>query len=430
MLYKIITYGCQMNVHDSEKLSGQLVMRGYAETEDSGSADILVFNTCCIRDTAELKALGNIIAAKKYKEKKPSVIIAVGGCMPQKNDSLLALKKRCPHVDIIFGTHNAHKFGEMLDECLAFRSPRYDVLESTTEIVENSPVSRTSGTNAWVNIMYGCNNFCSYCIVPYVRGRERSRQPEDIINEIKRLVLDEGYYEITLLGQNVNSYSPKAGYDFSDLIADIEKIPATFRIKFMTSHPKDLSFKLVDVIRDSGKAAKFIHFPAQSGSDKILEKMNRRYTASDYRGKIEYIRKQIPGCGISGDIIAGFPGETDQDFCDTLSLVSDIRFNNLYMFIYSKREGTPAFSMEGQVSSEVKKARISELIKLQRKITAEYAKEAIGKTYRCLISPGDTLFATSDCGKLIFLPSHGTSGFQNVLITGAKSGRLLGDISQ
>lgn len=430
MLYKIITYGCQMNVHDSEKLSGQLVMRGYSETADSASADILVFNTCCIRDTAELKALGNISAAKKYKDKKPSLIIAVGGCMPQKNDSYHTIKKRCPHVDIIFGTHNAHKFGEMLDECLALRSPQYDIDDNTAEIIENSPVFRTSGSNAWVNIMYGCNNFCSYCIVPYVRGRERSRQPDDIIAEVTRLVSEEGFKEVTLLGQNVNSYSPKDGYDFADLIADINKIPAAFRIKFMTSHPKDISFKLIDVIKDCEKAAKFIHLPAQSGSDKILEKMNRRYTAGEYRGKIEYIRKQIPGCGISGDIIAGFPGETDQDFRDTLSLVSDVRYNNLYMFIYSRREGTPAYNMDDQVSSTVKKARISELIKLQRGISAEYAKEAIGKTYRCLISSGDELAATSDCGKLIILSSQGTGGFHNVLVTGARSGRLLGELSQ
>lgn len=430
--YYINTYGCQMNVHESEKLAGILISKGYAPAESQESADIIVFNTCCIRETAEQRVLGNLGIVKKLLESRPHVKVAVCGCMAQKDGAAAALKKRCPFINIIFGTHNLHKFGEYLDE-LSSQKRIIDVWEKEVGVVENVPIYRTSGVNAWVNIAYGCNNFCSYCIVPYVRGRERSRQEQHIIDDVKRLV-DEGYKEITLLGQNVNSY----GHDFHDpsvnfaaLLDKLSCIDGKFKIRFMTSHPKDLSEDVVKVIAASDKLADFIHLPIQSGSDKILELMNRKYTKSDYLKRIDMIRKYIPNVGLSSDIMVGFPYETEEDFLETVDVVKRVHYNNLYTFIYSRRSGTPADKME-QVDIKTKKERIRRLIDLQFEIGNEEAQACVGKTYEVLCDEWSNGIGKgkSSCEKAISFKNSGNclGEFVKVKITGTKNNQLKGEV--
>ncbi len=429
--YYINTYGCQMNVHESEKLAGMLRERNYVEALSQEDADIIVFNTCCIRETAEQKVLGNLGIVKKLLETKPHIKVAVCGCMAQKDGSAETLKKRCPFINLIFGTHNLHKFGEYLDmlETKKFVS---DIWEKESEIVENVPVYRTSGVNAWVNIMYGCNNFCSYCIVPYVRGRERSRNLDTVCYDVEKLI-DDGYKEITLLGQNVNSY----GNDFADsevnfarLLEKLSKFDGEYKIRFMTSHPKDLSEDVVKVIASSEKLADFIHLPIQSGSDRILKLMNRKYTKSDYLNKIDMIRKYIPNAGLSSDIMVGFPTETEEDFLETVDIVNRVRYNNLFTFIYSRRSGTPADKME-QVPIGIKKQRIRTLIDLQFEIGNEEANACVGKTYKVLCDEWKDGKAKgkSSCEKAIYFPSKTNvlGQFIDVKITGTKNNQLKGE---
>lgn len=426
--YYIHTYGCQMNVHESEKLAGMLSVRGFQPARHESEADVLVYNTCCIRETAETHVLGNLGLAKKYKEKRPDIIVAVCGCMAQKDGSAAALKRRCPFIDIIFGTHNLYKFGEYLDVCKDRKVT--EIWEREDGIDEGTPVVRGAGINAWVNIMYGCNNFCSYCIVPYVRGRERSRHIDAILADVETLV--KTYPEITLLGQNVNSYGNDLnnGVDFNLLLEKIDALPGNFRVSFMTSHPKDLSEKVVRTIADSDKISKFIHLPIQAGSDRILRLMNRRYTAPQYIEKINMIRSYIPTAGLSSDIMVGFPTETEEDFSDTLSVCEKVRFNNLYTFIYSRRSGTPADKME-QVETSVKKERIDRLIKKQAEIANELAQEAIGKTFRVLCDTYRDGIACgrSDCGKTIsFISDVDVTGrFVNVCVNKRKNSQLFGE---
>ncbi|MBQ8881799.1 MAG: tRNA (N6-isopentenyl adenosine(37)-C2)-methylthiotransferase MiaB, partial [Clostridia bacterium] len=383
--YFINTYGCQMNVHESEKLAGILIERGYTQADSLNDADIVVFNTCCVRETAEQRVLGNLGIVKKLKESKPNLKVAVCGCMAQKKGSAESLKKRCPFINIIFGTHNIHKFGEFLDELDRGVKFQSEILDTEGKIVEGVPVYRTSGVNAWVNISYGCNNFCSYCIVPYVRGRERSRSKSQIIDDVRAL-LDEGYKEITLLGQNVNSYGndfADKSINFANLLEELSKFDGKYKIRFMTSHPKDLSEDVVKVIASSDKLADFIHLPVQAGSDRILSLMNRKYTKSDYLKQIDMIRKHIPNVGLSSDIMVGFPTETEEDFLDTVDIVKRVRYNNLFTFIYSRRSGTPADKME-QIPLAIKKDRIKRLIDLQFEIGNEEASACVGKTYETL----------------------------------------------
>lgn len=429
--YFINTYGCQMNVHESEKLAGILRSRGYTEAESLNDADIVVFNTCCIRETAEQRVLGNLGIVKKLLETKPGLKVAVCGCMAQKPGAEKALKKRCPFINIIFGTHNLHKFGEYLDE---LQQKKYisEIWEKDEGIVEDVPVYRTSGVNAWVNIMYGCNNFCSYCIVPYVRGRERSRNADRICDDVKRL-LDEGYKEITLLGQNVNSYGNDLDgeINFARLLEKLSVFDGKYKIRFMTSHPKDLSEDVVKVIASSDKLADYIHLPVQAGSDRILSLMNRKYTQKDYLDKIDMIRKYIPHVGLSSDIMVGFPTETEEDFLETEKVVKTVGYNNLFTFIYSRRSGTPADKME-QVDLSVKKDRIKRLIDLQFDIGNREALNCVGKTYEVLCDEWKDGKAKgkSSCEKAIsFRSVSDVSGqFVRVKITGTKNNQLKGEL--
>ena len=432
MKYYIHTYGCQMNVHESEKLAGILEEKGYLPAEKENDADIIVFNTCCVRETAETKILGNLGIVKKLKETKPDLKVCVCGCMAQKKGEADRLKKRCPFINLIFGTHNLYKFDQYLDEIMSGQNV-IEVWDTDKTLPEKTPIKRSDSVNAWVNIMYGCNNFCSYCIVPYVRGREISRTEQDVLQDVKKLI-SEGYKEITLLGQNVNSY----GNDFSDksnhfaaLLEKCASFEGDYKIRFMTSHPKDLSEEVVKTIASYDKLADFIHLPVQAGSDRILSLMNRRYTSRQYLEKIDMIRSYIPDAGLSSDIMVGFPTETEEDFSDTMNIVKKVGYNNLYTFIYSRRSGTPADKME-QVELATKKRRIKELIALQFEIGCDLAKKCVGKTYRVLCDgyDGKTASGKSSCEKAIYFPSdiNPIGKFVNVTVTHTKNNQLYGEI--
>lgn len=432
MKYYIHTYGCQMNVHESEKLAGILEEKGYLPAEKENDADIIVFNTCCVRETAETKILGNLGIVKKLKETKPDLKVCVCGCMAQKKGEADRLKKRCPFINLIFGTHNLYKFDQYLDEIMSGQNV-IEVWNTDKTLPEKTPIKRSDSVNAWVNIMYGCNNFCSYCIVPYVRGREISRPEQDVLQDVKKLI-SEGYKEITLLGQNVNSY----GNDFSDksnhfaaLLEKCASFEGDYKIRFMTSHPKDLSEEVVKTIASCDKLADFIHLPVQAGSDRILSLMNRRYTSGQYLEKIDMIRSYIPDAGLSSDIMVGFPTETEEDFSDTMNIVKKVGYNNLYTFIYSRRSGTPADKME-QVELATKKRRIKELIALQFEIGCDLAKKCVGKTYRVLCDgyDGKTASGKSSCEKAIYFPSdiNPVGKFVNVTVTHTKNNQLYGEI--
>lgn len=432
MKYYIHTYGCQMNVHESEKLAGILEEKGYLPAEKENDADIIVFNTCCVRETAETKILGNLGIVKKLKETKPDLKVCVCGCMAQKKGEADRLKKRCPFINLIFGTHNLYKFDQYLDEIMSGQNV-IEVWDTDKTLPEKTPIKRSDSVNAWVNIMYGCNNFCSYCIVPYVRGREISRPEQDVLLDVKKLI-SEGYKEITLLGQNVNSY----GNDFSDksnhfaaLLEKCASFEGDYKIRFMTSHPKDLSEEVVKTIASCDKLADFIHLPVQAGSDRILSLMNRRYTSGQYLEKIDMIRSYIPDAGLSSDIMVGFPTETEEDFSDTMNIVKKVGYNNLYTFIYSRRSGTPADKME-QVELATKKRRIKELIALQFEIGCDLAKKCVGKTYRVLCDgyDGKTASGKSSCEKAIYFPSdiNPVGKFVNVTVTHTKNNQLYGEI--
>ena len=382
--YHIVTYGCQMNVHDSEQIAGMLTELGYSPCDSMEEADIVVFNTCCIRENAENHAYGNIGMLKKLKAKKRDMIIAVGGCMPQQIGKADILHKKFPYVDIIFGTHNLNRLKAYVEEKLGGKKSVIEIYGSEGEVVEGEKPLRTSYPNAWINIMYGCNNFCSYCIVPYVRGRERSRRSENVIAEARSLIAD-GYKELTLLGQNVNSYAN--GTDdirFPTLLERIAEIDGKFRLRFMTSHPKDFSEELARAMASDKKICRSLHLPVQSGSDRILSAMNRKYTAADYLRKIDILKKYIPDCAVTTDLIVGFPGETDEDFRATLNLVREVGFSSAFTFVYSRREGTVAAKMPGQIPEEVSKERIMELVALVNSLTREQSAKYVGRTCEIL----------------------------------------------
>ena len=389
--YHIVTYGCQMNVHESEKLAGILRANGYSdECPTAEEADIVVFNTCCIRENAENHAMGNIGALKKVKRARPQMLIAVGGCMTQQPDAAQRLRKKFPFVDIVFGTHNLDEFGALLARKAAQKKAVVAIPEKEGAICEEDYSYRTSYPNAWVNIMYGCNNFCSYCIVPYVRGRERSRDPESIVREVHDL-LDKGYREITLLGQNVNSYSADlgGGMSFPQLLYRICEGQGKFRLRFMTSNPKDFGEELIEAIAELPQVCKLIHLPVQAGSDRILKLMNRRYTAREYLEKLEALRKRVPGCEVTTDIMVGFPTETEEDFEQTLALVRQADFASAFTFVYSRRSGTKAAEMEGQIPEEVQKERIMRLVELVNEKTREKSRAYLGKTTEILVEDFD-----------------------------------------
>lgn len=376
MKYFIVTFGCQMNVHDSEKIAGILEGRGYTLADCREEADIIIFNTCAIREGAEDRVFGNVGALKKLKKQRPGLIIVVCGCMTQKQQTANLMKEKFPFVDIILGTFNMPKLNEYLDKLIAERK-RFIALDESGDIDEYMPYKRTSGENAWVNIIQGCNNFCTYCIVPYVRGREKSREKEAILSEIKQLVESGKYKKITLLGQNVNSYGKdlKTPVTFAQLLKEICQIPGDFKVWFMTSHPKDLSDEVIDVIATEDKILKDIHLPAQSGNNRILKLMNRKYTREQYLEIIRKIKEKIKDVRITSDFIVGFPTETEEEFNDTYSLVEQVRYDSIFAFIYSKREGTVASTMEGQVPEDIKRKRVNKLLQLIKKIQKEDNKK-------------------------------------------------------
>lgn len=381
-----------MNVHESEKIAGILRLKGYEACSSEEESDIIVFNTCCIRENAENHAYGNIGALKKLKKNRPGLLIAVGGCMTQQQGAAEKLRKKFPFVDIVFGTHNLEELGRLIDLKLGRKKAVVEVAEGKmcVEGEDEDKSFRTSYPNAWVNVMYGCNNFCSYCIVPYVRGRERSRRPEKIVAEVNAL-LDAGYKEITLLGQNVNSYGNDVGGEFSfpALLREICKRREKFRLRFMTSNPKDFGEELVRAVAENEQICHLIHLPVQAGSDRILRLMNRKYTAAEYLKKVELLHKYIPDCQLTSDIMVGFPTETEEDFQDTLRLVREAGFATAFTFVYSPRSGTAAADMDGQISDEVKKDRIMRLVELVNSQTREKSAAYLGKTIEVLCEDFD-----------------------------------------
>ena len=379
------TFGCQMNARDSEKLLGILELVGFVRG-DSEEADFVIYNTCTVRENANLKVYGRLGYLSGIKKKNPHMLIALCGCMMQEEQVVEKLKKSYPFVDIIFGTHNIYKFAELIYNRLTSEKMIVDVWKDTDKIVEELPSDRKYSFKSGVNIMFGCNNFCSYCIVPYVRGRERSREPEQIISEIRKLVAD-GVVEIMLLGQNVNSYGKnlKNPVTFADLLREVEKIDGLERIRFMTSHPKDLSDELIEVMKNSKKICKQLHLPVQSGSSRILEKMNRKYTKEDYLALVDRIRQAVPDISLTTDIIVGFPGETEEDFAETLDVVRKVRYDSAFTFIYSKRTGTPAAAMENQVSEDEIKDRFDRLLREVQEIASERVKRFEGQVADVLV---------------------------------------------
>ena len=383
--YNILTMGCQLNENDSEKLCGMMEEMGYTKTEDIENADLVVFNTCCVRENAEDKLFGKLGELKRLKEQK-GIIIAIGGCMMQEKHITDKIKQSYPFVDIIFGTHTLHRFPEDLYIAIKEKKKQEDILDVDGEIYEGLPIKRFNNIKASVTIMNGCNNFCSYCIVPYVRGRERSRKQEDILKEIENLA-KKGYEEITLLGQNVNSYqgSGEEKYGFSHLLRDVEKIEGIQKINFMSPHPKDFTDDVIEAIADSKKVTRIIHLPLQSGSTEVLKNMNRKYTKEQYLTLVEKMQKRIPGIVFSTDIIVGFPGETEQDFEDTLDVVKKVHFEQVFMFIYSRRKGTMADKMENQVLEEIKHKRFERLKQLVESQIAENNQKYIGTVQNILV---------------------------------------------
>lgn len=435
--YCVVTYGCQMNLHESEKISGILSGMGMSAVNEPENADVVVFNTCCIRDTAERRALGNIGKMKELKKKNKNLLIVVTGCMTQQNGFAENMKERYQYVDVILGTHNISDLENQIRIRLEKKKRVAAVLDTDGYIDdETTPVTRTSFPNAWVNINYGCNNFCTYCVVPYVRGRERSRDMKSIISECEKLIND-GYKEITLLGQNVNSYGndvPDENVNFANLLREVAKIDGKFRIRFMTSHPKDLTEDVVKAIRDNDKICNNIHLPIQAGSNSVLKNMNRRYTREHYLGLIDMIRRYLPDCGITTDIMVGFPYETEEDFLDTMDIVEKVRFSTAFTFIYSVRKGTKAAEMP-QIPYEIKQNRIKRLIARQNEITEEISKDYVGNVYEILVEGMQEkktgyVVGRTESGRLVSAKGDESmiGEFKNVKITAVKNAQLLGEI--
>ena len=434
----VITYGCQQNEADSERIMGMLCAMGYTPVASESDADIIIVNTCAVRDHAEKRALSITGGYKHLKEKNPDLIIGVGGCMVSKDDMSDKIKYSYPYVDFVFGTAKLHALPEIIYTVMEKDRRVFAPNGDDVTVAEGIPVRRESSYKAWVSIMYGCNNFCTYCIVPYVRGRERSRRPEDIVDEVRGLV-ESGYKEITLLGQNVNSYGKglREECDFADLLGRICEIEGNYLIRFMSSHPKDASKKLIDVMAKEPHIAKQFHLPLQSGSDALLKKMNRHYDMAQYRALIGYMREKMPDIAISSDLIVGFPGETEDDFCATLDAVKTIRFDMLFTFIYSKRTGTPAATMADQIPEDVKGERFRRLLDAQEPIAESINNLLIGKTVRVLCegeskNNPDKLTGRNDGNKIVLFEGdkslEGT--FVNVKITGAAAFALYGEIEK
>ena len=430
------TYGCQQNEADSELIRGMLTDMGYEMTDTDQDADVIVINTCAIREHAEQRVFGNVGALVHGKRRKPSQIICLCGCMAQEPHVAEKLRKSYQHVDLVFGPHALWRFPEFLRRVYLRRGRVFEIENSDGAIVEGLPVRRSGTIKAWVSIMYGCNNFCTYCIVPHVRGRERSREPDVILDEIRQLA-EQGYKDITLLGQNVNSYGKDldCGVDFPELLRRANDIPGDFLLRFMTSHPKDATEKLFDVMRDCEKVAPVIHLPFQSGSSRVLQAMNRRYTREQYLEKVAALRARISDVVLTSDVIVGFPGEPTAEFEETLSLIEQVRFDALFTFIYSPRKGTPAAEMDDPMSKEEKSANFNRLVEAQNRISLEKHQAYIGTVQRCLIDgesddARSSLNARTPGNRLVHLNGDlsliGT--FADVKITGCSTWALFGEL--
>ena len=427
------TYGCQQNEADSEKLRGYLTQSGYAIVHEAEGADVVVMNTCAIREHAEQRVFGNLGALTHTKRRHPEQKIFLCGCMAGETKVSDRIKHSYPHVDGVFSTHHLWQFPEILYNVLTRQKRQFYVADEPGSIAEGIPQIRDSKLKAWVSIMYGCNNFCTYCIVPYVRGRERSRQPEDILAECRQLV-EAGAKEITLLGQNVNSYGKDlaCGMDFADLLAAIAEIPGEFLIRFMTSHPRDASFKLFDTMAKYNKIAKQLHLPFQSGSSRVLKAMNRHYDRETYLAKVNYAKSVMPDLVLTSDVIVGFPGETAEEFEETISLIQEVHYDSLFTFIFSPRTGTPAASMEDPTPKEEKNRRFDRLCAVQNEISVQIHEAYVGKTMRCLVDgkDKDLLTARTEGGRLVrFAGCDSIIGtYQNITITGATTWSLTGEL--
>ena len=426
------TYGCQQNEADSEQLRGMLEAAGYGLTDSAEGADAVIFNTCAIREHAEQRVFGNVGALVHTKRRHPRQKIFLCGCMMGQPAVVERVKNSYPYVDAVFSTHHLWEFPSILLRVLTGKKRVFSVEDSAGSIAEGIPVVRTNTLKAWVSIMYGCNNFCSYCIVPYVRGRERSRRPQDVLDECRALIA-QGYKEITLLGQNVNSYGRDldCGMDFADLLAAVAELDGEFRLRFMTSHPKDASRKLFDTIAKYDKICKQFHLPFQSGNDRVLHAMNRRYTAAQYLELVDYGRSLMPELVLTSDVIVGFPGETEAEFEDTLKLIERVRYDALFTFIFSPRAGTPAASMDDPTPRAEKNQRFDRLCALQNRISEEKHRAYIGKTLRVLVDgrDGDKLTARTDGGRLVRLDGGDEliGQFLNVTVTGSTTWSLYGE---
>ena len=431
----VMTFGCQQNEADSEKIAGMAMSMGYEVTHEAKDADLIMVNTCAIREHAELKALSTIGQYKHLKAKKPDMLIGVCGCMVTQDHRKDDIKFRYPYVDFVLGTSSIHRLPQLIAEKVEKGKRIYCPEETEYLVAEGLPIHRESTYRAWVSIMYGCNNFCSYCIVPYVRGRERSRRKEEIFEEVKSLVAD-GYRDITLLGQNVNSYGKDNddGCDFADLLAMLSAIEGDYTLHFMTSHPKDATKKLIDVMATHPHIAPHFHLPMQSGSDTILKRMNRHYDTTRYLEILDYMREKMPHVAVTSDIIVGFPGETEEDFEATLQMLRRVKFDMLYSFIYSPRKGTPAAEMEDQIPAEVKSARFERLLAVQNEIALEKNLPFVGQTVRVLCDgiskTNDAVYSgRTDGSKIVFFDGceEDTGRFVNVRITRAEAFALYGE---
>ncbi|MEG0501351.1 MAG: tRNA (N6-isopentenyl adenosine(37)-C2)-methylthiotransferase MiaB [Cellulosilyticaceae bacterium] len=434
--YCVATFGCQMNAHDSEKIEGMLEQIGYIKTEKEKEADFILYNTCCVRENAENKIFGNLGHLKAQKRKNPNLLIALCGCMMQQDTVVDTLKKNYKFVDMIFGTYNTYKLPELLQTRLETGDAVFDIWDSHQDIVEDLPSIRKHEFKSCVNIMYGCNNFCTYCIVPYVRGRERSRTKEDILDEVKCLVAD-GVKEIMLLGQNVNSYGKnlEEPMTFAQLLRELNEVEGLKRIRFMTPHPKDLSDELIRVLAECDHVCKSVHLPFQSGSTSILKKMNRHYTKESYLELVRKIKEAVPDIALTTDIIVGFPGETEEDFEDTLDVVKEVGYSGAFTFIYSKRTGTPAATMENQVEEPIIKDRFNRLLAVVNPMDYDFMQRYIGHIMEVLFEDTSktdktVLSGRTDNGLLVH--THADSNligqFVHVKITGTKSHYLMGEL--
>ena len=429
------TYGCQQNEADSERIRGMLAESGYAICDEAEGADVVVMNTCAIREHANQRVFGNLGALTHTKRRHPAQKIFLCGCMAGQEVVSTRVKKSYPHVDGVFSTHHLWQFPEILCKVLTTGKRQFYIADEAGSIAEGLPVVRGNQLKAWVSIMYGCNNFCTYCIVPYVRGRERSRRPEDILAECRELAA-AGIKEITLLGQNVNSYGKDldCGMDFADLLAQIAQIEGDFLIRFMTSHPRDASTKLFGTMAKYDKIAKQLHLPFQSGSSRVLKAMNRHYDRETYLEKVNYAKSVMPGLVLTSDVIVGFPGETEEEFEETISLIEKVRYDALFTFIFSPRPGTPAAKMEDPTPKEEKNRRFDKLCAVQNRISEETHASYVNKTFRCLVDgvDKDLLTARTEGGRLVRF--HGEEDligtYQNITITGSNTWSLTGELQR